>query len=137
MHRTAVLNIVGLSPDLIGSATPFLNRWMKQGRMQPVRSQFPAVTCSTQSTYLTGVTPDKHGVVANGWYFREMDEIKFWRQSNKLVEAPKIWERMKEKDPEFTCANLFWWYNMNSTVDYLATQIGRASCRERGWSAED
>jgi len=121
MHRTAVLNIVGLSPDLIGSATPFLNRWMKQGRMQPVRSQFPAVTCSTQSTYLTGVTPDKHGVVANGWYFREMDEIKFWRQSNKLVEAPKIWERMKEKDPEFTCANLFWWYNMNSTVDYLAT----------------
>src|SRR5690625_7851653 len=50
-----------------------------------------------------------------------MDEIKFWRQSNKLVEAPKIWEEARKLYSDFTCANLFWWYNMNSTVDYLIT----------------
>src|SRR5699024_454482 len=44
-----------------------------------------------------------------------------WRQSNKLIQAPKIWDEAKEKDPDFTCANLFWWYNMNSSVDYLIT----------------
>lgn len=81
----------------------------------------PAVTCSVQATYLTGVTPRDHGIVGNGWYFRDMDEIKFWRQSNKLIQAPKIWEKAKEQNPNFTCANLFWWYNMNSSVDYLVT----------------
>lgn len=121
MKRTVVLNVVGLTPDLIGRNTPFLEKWVKNGAMRPVRPMLPAVTCSVQATYLTGMMPDVHGIVGNGWYFREMDEIKFWRQSNRLIQAPKIWEVLKEADPGFTCANLFWWYNMNSTVDYLIT----------------
>ncbi len=121
MHKTAVLNIVGLTADLIGKDTPFLKQWFSQGNMTPVNSILPAVTCSVQATYLTGVMPEQHGIVGNGWYFREMDEIKFWRQSNKLIEAPKIWETAGSEDTGFTCANLFWWYNMNSSVDYLIT----------------
>lgn len=121
MNKTAVLNVVGLTPDLIGEHTPFLANWFSEGKQASVNSILPAVTCSVQATYLTGEMPNEHGIVGNGWYFREMDEIKFWRQSNKLIQAPKIWERAKEKNPEFTCANLFWWYNMNSSVDYLAT----------------
>jgi predicted AlkP superfamily pyrophosphatase or phosphodiesterase len=121
MNKTAVINVVGLTPDLIGEHTPFLKNWAAQGKIASVEAMLPAVTCSVQSTYLTGKMPDKHGVVANGWYFRDMDEIKFWRQSNKLVQVPKIWETAKKKNPDFTCANLFWWYNMNSTVDYLVT----------------
>lgn len=121
MHKTAVLNIVGLTPGLIGEHTPFLSGWFSKGKMASVKSMLPAVTCPVQATYLTGVMPDKHGIVGNGWYFHDMDEIKFWRQSNKLIQAPKIWERAKREDPEFTCANLFWWYNMNSSVDYLVT----------------
>ncbi|MDZ7694091.1 MAG: alkaline phosphatase family protein [Balneolaceae bacterium] len=121
MHKTAVLNVVGLTPDLIGEHTPFLSQWIKSGQMKSVESMLPAVTCSVQATYLTGMMPKDHGIVGNGWYFREMDEIKFWRQSNKLIRAPKIWEEAKKEDPEFTCANLFWWYNMNSSADYLVT----------------
>ncbi len=121
MYKTAVLNVVGLTPDLIGEHTPFLSQWFSEGGQASVRSMLPAVTCSVQATYLTGLMADEHGVVGNGWYFREMDEIKFWRQSNKLVQAPKIWDRAKQKDKAFTCANLFWWYNMNSSVDYLIT----------------
>lgn len=121
MHKTVVLNVVGLTPDLIGEHTPHINKWLSGGKLSHVNSMLPAVTCSVQATYLTGVMPEQHGIVANGWYFREMDEIKFWRQSNKLIQAPKIWEKMKEENPGFTCANLFWWYNMNSTVDYLVT----------------
>ena len=121
MHKTAVINVVGLTPDLIGEHTPRISEWISKGKMAPVDSMLPAVTCSVQSTYLTGVMPDEHGVVANGWYFRDMDIIKFWRQSNKLVQSAKIWEILKEEDSGFTCANLFWWYNMNSSVDYLIT----------------
>ena len=121
MNKTAVLNIVGLTPDLIGEHTPFLSAWTKSGTLTPVESMLPAVTCSVQATYLTGKTPAEHGIVGNGWYFRDMDEIKFWRQSNQLIQSPKIWEILKKENPGFTCANLFWWYNMNSSVDYLIT----------------
>ncbi|MEX2602262.1 MAG: nucleotide pyrophosphatase/phosphodiesterase family protein [Balneolaceae bacterium] len=121
MKRTAVLNVVGLTPDLIGEHTPFLSSWRESGTQTPVEPMLPAVTCSVQATYLTGEMPSKHGIVANGWYFRDMDEIKFWRQSNRLIQGEKIWERAKRANPEFTCANLFWWYNMNSSVDYLVT----------------
>lgn len=121
MNKTVVINAVGLTPGVIGEYTPFLTDWIAKGKLASVQSMLPAVTCSVQATYLTGVMPDQHGIVGNGWYFREMDEIKFWRQSNKLIQAPKIWEEAKKKNPEFTCANLFWWYNMNSDVDYLVT----------------
>ncbi|MEX0593253.1 MAG: nucleotide pyrophosphatase/phosphodiesterase family protein [Balneolaceae bacterium] len=119
--KTVVLNAVGLTPDRIGPETPFLSAYLKEATLRPVQSMLPAVTCSVQATYLTGKQPVDHGIVGNGWYFRDMDEIKFWRQSNRLIQAKKIWEELKERDPEATTANLFWWYNMNSDVDYLVT----------------
>jgi len=120
MNKTVVLNVVGLSPSLLGQHTPLLSRWA-EGQVVPVKPVLPAVTCSVQATYLTGQYPSQHGIVANGWYFRDECEIKFWRQSNKLVQAPKVWEVARSLDPTFTCANLFWWYNMYSSVDYAVT----------------
>lgn len=81
----------------------------------------PAVTTAVQSTYVTGKWPSAHGIVGNGWYDRISCEIKFWKQSNKLVRAEKIWERAKREDPAFTCANMFWWYNMYSSADFSVT----------------
>lgn len=121
MRKTVVLNVVGLSPRLLGPATPRLSAWARQGRVATVQAVTPAVTCAAQATYLTGVYPDAHGIVGNGWYFRDEAEVKFWRQSNRLVQAPKLWERARVLDPDFTCANLFWWYNMHSSVDYSVT----------------
>ncbi len=121
MNKTVVLNVVGLTPGLIGEHTPFLKKWSEQGKSVSIIPPLPAVTCTSQSTYLTGTMPSTHGIVGNGWYFRDECEVKFWRQSNNLVESKKIWEVAKEKNPEFTCANLFWWYNMYSSVDYSIT----------------
>ncbi|BAY30094.1 type I phosphodiesterase/nucleotide pyrophosphatase [Nostoc carneum NIES-2107] len=121
MQKTVVLNVVGLTPSLLGENTPFLSAWAAKGQVVPITPVLPAVTCSVQATYLTGKLPDEHGIVANGWYFRDDCEIKFWRQSNKLVQSPKIWEMAKSIDPNFTCANLFWWYNMYSAADYAIT----------------
>lgn len=120
-NQTVVINVVGLTPDLVDERTPFLKRWFDKGRMTSVHSMLPAVTCSVQATYLTGKSPSQHGIVGNGWYFRDLDMIKFWRQSNRLIQAPKLWETLKNLDPQSTSANLFWWYNMNSSVDYLIT----------------
>lgn len=121
MRRTVVINVVGLTPGLIGRHTPFLKKWSEGGKTVSIVPTLPAVTTTAQSNYLTGVTPSTHGIVGNGWYFRDECEVKFWRQSNKLVESKKIWEVAKEQNPQFTCANLFWWYNMYSSVDYSVT----------------
>src|SRR5262245_9332808 len=117
MRKTAVINVVGLTPELIGPNTPRLEAFRAAGNGASIRPTLPAVTCSAQSTYLTGALPSEHGIVGNGWYFRDECEIKFWRQSNRLVQRPKIWERAREIDASLTCANMFWWYNMYSTVD--------------------
>lgn len=121
MKKTVVINVVGLSPRLIGPHTPRLKQWMEAGQMATIQPVLPAVTCSAQSTYLTGKWPSETGIVANGWYFRDECEVKFWRQSNRLVQTPKIWDVARKLDPSFTCANLFWWYNMHSSVDYAVT----------------
>lgn len=121
MKKTAVINIVALSSRLIGEHTPFLKKWIEKRQKRFIQPVLPAVTCSSQSVYLTGKWPEENGIVGNGWYFRDECEIKFWRQSNRLVQAPKIWDKLKIQDPNFTCANMFWWYNMYSTVDYAVT----------------
>src|SRR4029450_5434089 len=121
MRKTAVLNVVALTPAMLGPSMPALTRWAAQGAAARIPSAFPAVTCSAQSDYLTGRYPDTHGIVGNGWYSREDAEIRFWKQSNRLVRAPKIWETMRTLDPTLTCANLFWWFNMHSTAEYAVT----------------
>ena len=81
----------------------------------------PALTCSAQATYLTGSLPSEHGIVGNGWYDRTLNEHHFWKQSNRLVGGPKIWEKLRAERPGFRTANLFWWFNMYSSVDYSIT----------------
>jgi predicted AlkP superfamily pyrophosphatase or phosphodiesterase len=121
MTRTAVLNVVGLTPRIVKSGAPHLARWAAGAALARIRPAFPAVTCTAQSDYLTGRYPAIHGIVGNGWYAREDAEVKFWKQSNTLVQAQKIWEHARALDPTFTCANVFWWYNMYSSADYTVT----------------
>ncbi len=121
MHKTVVLNVVGLTPSLVGPHTPRLKAFLDASASAPITPALPAVTTTVQSSYLTGSWPAEHGVVGNGWYFRDECEIKFWRQSNQLVQAEKVWELAKAIDPSVTCANLFWWYAMYSSADYTVT----------------
>jgi predicted AlkP superfamily pyrophosphatase or phosphodiesterase len=121
MSRVAVINVVGLSQSCLGHHTPKINAFIARNFLSTIRPAFPAVTCTAQSNYLTGRTPDVHGIVANGWYNRELAEVQFWKQSNHLVTAPKVWDALRATHPGFTCAKLFWWYNMYSTADYTIT----------------
>ena len=121
MQKTVVINVVGLTKRLIGEHTPFIKSFLEEGKSTFITPVLPAVTCSAQSTYLTGKYPSEHGVVGNGWYFKDESEVKFWRQSNKLVQSDKIWDALRKENPEFTCANHFWWYNMYSTADFSTT----------------
>jgi predicted AlkP superfamily pyrophosphatase or phosphodiesterase len=121
MQKIAVINIVGLTQLLLERGMPLLKRWSENKNLVPMQPPLPAVTCSSQACMLTGSWPSEHGIVGNGWYFHDECEIKFWRQSNKLVQRTSIWEKAKSIDPLFRANNLFWWYNMYSSVDVSVT----------------
>jgi predicted AlkP superfamily pyrophosphatase or phosphodiesterase len=125
VKRTAVINVVGLTESLIGEHTPRIAAFRQQGALARIAPAFPAVTCTAQSNYLTGAPPSHHGIVGNGWYNRELSEVHFWKQSNHIVQSPKIWDELRRHPDvggdKFTVANCFWWYNMYSTVDYAIT----------------
>ena len=120
MRRTLVLDVVGLTPALLEHA-PHLQALAAAGGVRPLATVTPAVTTTVQSTLLTGTLPNRHGIVGNGWYFRDLAEVWLWRQSNRLVEGEKVWEAAKRRDRGFTCAKLFWWYNMYATADWTVT----------------
>ena len=116
-----VLDVVGLSGGLVGEHTPNLTALAKRGARRALGTVLPAVTCPVQSTFLTGLLPRDHGVVANGWYFRDLAEVMLWRQSNHLVQGEKVWEAARRRDPGLSCAKLFWWFNMYSSADVSVT----------------
>ncbi len=121
MRRVLVLNVVGLSAELIGQHTPSLARLAQRGGVRALRPVLPAVTCTVQSSFTTGLLPREHGAVGNGWYQRDSAEIALWKQSNRLVSGEKIWEVGRRLDRDFTCAKLFWWFNMYSAADWSVT----------------
>jgi predicted AlkP superfamily pyrophosphatase or phosphodiesterase len=116
-----VINVVGLTHDMLGPNTPNISRLAGEGFARPMGTVLPAVTCTAQSTILTGLLPREHGIVANGWYFRDLAEILFWRQSNHLVQGETIYQAARRRDPAYTVAKLFWWYNMYAEVDWSLT----------------
>ena len=125
MKRTAVINVVGLTEALIGKHTPRIVEFVKRGALAHIAPAFPAVTCTAQSNYLTGKTPSEHGIVGNGWFNRELAEVQFWKQSNHLVQSLKLWDALREQSEivnrKSSIVNLFWWFNMYSSVDFSIT----------------
>jgi predicted AlkP superfamily pyrophosphatase or phosphodiesterase len=120
-NPVVVIDIVGLTPALLEDM-PRVAAVGNDGFRAELGTILPAVTCSVQSTFLTGTLPRDHGIVGNGWLFRELSEIWLWRQSNRLVAGEKIWEAARRTlGREVKCANMFWWYAMGSTTDIAVT----------------
>jgi predicted AlkP superfamily pyrophosphatase or phosphodiesterase len=115
-----VLDVVGLTPRLL-EHMPRLRAVAAAGFQAPLGTVLPAVTCSVQSTFLTGELPRGHGIVGNGWYFRDLGEVLLWRQHNGLVGGEKLWDAARRDRPGFTVANVCWWYAMGADVDWTVT----------------
>ncbi len=118
MKPVLLVDVVGLTPRLLGERTPNLNRLVARA---PMTTVLPAVTCSAQATMLTGAPPSRHGAVGNGWLSRGSMEIALWRQSNALVRGEKVYETLKRLDRSATCAKIFWWWNLGAAVDWSIT----------------
>jgi predicted AlkP superfamily pyrophosphatase or phosphodiesterase len=116
-RKVVVLDVVGLTPRLLAH----MPKLAGLGAAVPLEPVLPAVTCSVQSTFLTGEAPAGHGIVGNGWYFRELGEVLLWRQHNALVGGDKLWQAARRVEPGYTVANVCWWYAMGADVDWTVT----------------
>ena len=116
-----VINVVGLTHEMLGPDTPNISRLAADGFSRPMGTILPAVTCSAQSTILTGTLPQEHGIVANGWYFRDVSEVALWKQSNRLVQGERVYDAARKRDKDYTVAKMFWWYNMYAEVNWSVT----------------
>ncbi|OYP35994.1 alkaline phosphatase family protein [Rhodopirellula sp. MGV] len=130
MKRICIINVVGLTPRLLPhgetlyelAGRPDPSTLADGGdRFAPWTSPLPAVTCTSQATMLTGLAPRDHGIVANGWYFRETQEIRFWQQARSLIEAPTFYD-------DYETAKMFWWFNQSSTAKYSCTPKPHYGC---------
>jgi predicted AlkP superfamily pyrophosphatase or phosphodiesterase len=119
-QKLIVINAVGLTPALLAHA-PRLRAHAKANGLTPLYDVLPAVTCTAQATMLTGKSPQEHGIVANGWHFRDTQEVRFWQQANSLLQAEPIYAKLKKQNPGFRCAKLFWWFNQGADASYSVT----------------
>lgn len=121
MH-VCVFSIPGLRPkDIQASTTPMLFEWANRGAMAGLEPSFPCVTSPVQACMFTGLPPNKHGVIANGFYYRERDDVEFWVGRNDKFVGEQIWNALKKRFPDYTSAV---WHAQNikdASADFIVT----------------
>jgi predicted AlkP superfamily pyrophosphatase or phosphodiesterase len=124
LQPLVLINAVGLTQRLLSHA-PRLKELATRGWQRSLSEVVPAVTCTAQASILTGMLPQEHGIVGNGWLFRETGEIRFWQQSNAIIQGEPIYvtaqRRATERGLPFRAAKLFWWFNQGAGVEISVT----------------
>jgi predicted AlkP superfamily pyrophosphatase or phosphodiesterase len=124
LEPLVLINAVGLTRKWLEFA-PRLKQIAAAGWLRSLDEVVPAVTCTAQATLLTGVLPQEHGIVGNGWLFRDTGEIRFWQQSSALIQAEPIYATARrlaaERGLRFRAAKLFWWFNQGAAIDISVT----------------
>jgi predicted AlkP superfamily pyrophosphatase or phosphodiesterase len=124
LQPLVLINAVGLTSKLLAFA-PRLKKVAAKGWHRSLHEVVPAVTCTAQATILTGMLPQEHGIVGNGWLFRDTGEIRFWQQSNALIQSEPLYVTARrqaiERGLRFRAAKLFWWFNQGAAVEVSVT----------------
>lgn len=119
-----LLSIPGLRAEDVAHM-PMLRQLVEHGDRAPLSASTPAVTLPVHANMTTGLPPSGHGVVANGYYWRERHELEMWTAWNQHIQAPQIWDRLREHDPQLTSAV---WFSMSAKgcgADYVCVPAPR------------
>jgi hypothetical protein len=111
-------------PGLRGSDLehmPRLEALTSGGDRAELAPSFPAVTCSVQANMTTGLPPSEHGVIANGFYWRDKRQVEMWTSPNDCIERPQLWDILHEQSPATTSAAWFPLHSKHCGADYVCT----------------
>jgi len=122
MKKLIILDVVALtkkhlSPELL----PNISKIFENGFVSSMITSFPAVTCSVQASMTSGYYPSEHGIISNGFYDRETKNVSFWEQYASLVEKPRVWDILKQKNSNLKTAVLFFQNTLYIDSDIVIT----------------
>ena len=115
-----LLSIPGLRQHDL-SHMPRLRSLVAGGDRSELVPSFPAVTCPVQANMTTGAPPCVHGVVANGFYWRDKLQVEMWTSANDCIGRPQLWDIMHRHDHSLTSAVWFPLHSKGCGADYICT----------------
>ena len=118
--RVVLFSVPGLREQDLASM-PRLRQLAEAGEVSALAPGFPAVTCPVQANMTTGLSPREHGVVANGFYWRDKREVEMWTAWNDCIERPQIWDLLHQHSPELTSAVWFPLHSKGCGADTICT----------------
>ena len=122
IKHVIVIDIVGLEEKhLTSSLLPTISTLTEKGESSKMKPVFPAVTSTVQTSFLSGEYPNRHGIISNGFMDRQTYNVSFWEQYNSLVQVPRIWDFIKNKNNNFKTAILFWQNTLYANADIIIT----------------
>ncbi|OPZ28921.1 MAG: Type I phosphodiesterase / nucleotide pyrophosphatase [Lentisphaerae bacterium ADurb.BinA184] len=83
----------------------------------PCTPPFPAVTCTAQATFRTGLDTAGHGVVCNGVFNRSTRAVQFWNQSAALLPPGRIWDALRARGGRVGI--LCWQQSLGDSADLI------------------
>ncbi len=95
MKHLVFASIPGLRQSDLASM-PNTQRLFASGNSSRIEHSFPAVTWPSQATMLTGKSPQEHGIIGNGFFWREKAKVEMWTAWNEVIEQPQIWDTLKQ-----------------------------------------
>ena len=79
--------------------------------------------------------PREHGVVANGFYWRDQRRVEMWTAWNDCIQRPQIWDMLHDRDRAITSAVWFPLHSKGCGADYICTPapVHNADGSESPW----
>ena len=86
-------------------------------QFRPIAPGPLSLTCPAQATLRTALPPARHGIVASGWFHRDLARPHFWEQSATLVRGRRIWEDARAAGQ--TVGMAFWQQSLGERLDLV------------------
>ncbi len=115
-----LLSVPGLRGQDV-AAMPHLSKLVAGGDRVTLVPSFPAVTCPVQVNMTTGKPPSQHGVVANGFFWRDKKQVEMWTAWNEAVTSPQIWDVLEQHDNRIKSAVWFPLLAKGCGADFICT----------------
>ncbi len=107
----------------MASSLPNLSRLIKNGAYcTKLRSVYPTLTYTVHSTIVTGVYPDRHGIIHNNPlqpFINEKDRKWYWFRDD--IKVPTIYDSVK--DCNMSTAGIFWPVSGKSSIKYNMPEV--------------
>ena len=127
-----MISIDGLRPDYVTAADthglkiPNLRRFLKEGAFATgVEGVIPTVTYPSHTTLITGVSPARHGILANTTFDPLRKNSAGWYWYTEDIRVPTLWDAAARA--KLVTASIQWPVSVGARVDWNIPEFWRAN----------